>query len=156
MQGYTGLRSLVFAKCGGLISLFPILKCLTTLEVLYIENCENLDLVVREGSQEEFTMSLQVLCISELPQLEVLPQWIKWPARTLQHMTIQGCPNLEALPNLESLAELAIVDCPKLLSLPVCLPVLRFFTISECPKLSRSCQLPIGKNWHKIAHASEI
>ena len=153
------LRVLVIDGCGGLISLFPALKSLTMLEVLYIENCENLDLIEGEGNQEEFKMSLRVLNISELPQLVVFPQWINGSARTLQHMTIEGCPNLTALPNLESLTQLAIVDCPKLLSLPegkLCLPALRVFKIAECPELSSRCQPEIGKDWHKIAHASEI
>uniref|UniRef100_A0A2N9EE74 Rx N-terminal domain-containing protein n=1 Tax=Fagus sylvatica TaxID=28930 RepID=A0A2N9EE74_FAGSY len=162
-QGYTGLQKLDIMNCGGLISLFPNLKCLTALEVLYIVNCGKLDLTEGEDNQEEFTMSLRAVAFCELPQLVALPQWIKWFSRTLQYMLIKDCPNLTALsewpPNLISLRLLQFEDCPKLASLPegkLCLQSLRTFRIRECPELSRRCQPEIGEDWHKIAHASEI
>uniref|UniRef100_A0A2N9HTV1 Disease resistance N-terminal domain-containing protein n=1 Tax=Fagus sylvatica TaxID=28930 RepID=A0A2N9HTV1_FAGSY len=107
MQGYTCLQVLIIIDCGGLISLFSILKCLTALEVLAIRNCEKVDLTEGEDNQEEFTMSLRAVFFWGLPQLVALPQWIKWFSRTLQSMTIVDCPNLtvlpEWLPNLASL-----------------------------------------------------
>uniref|UniRef100_A0A2N9EPM6 Uncharacterized protein n=1 Tax=Fagus sylvatica TaxID=28930 RepID=A0A2N9EPM6_FAGSY len=158
-QGYTSLRMLVIKNCGGLISLFPSLKCLTGLEVLDIKNCKKLVLTEGEENQEEFMMSLRVLRLIELPQMVVLPHWIKQSARTLQRMAINGCPNLTVLPewlsNLSSLRVLVFRSCPKLASLSegqLCRASLRSFIISECPELSRRCQPEIGEEWHKIAH----
>jgi hypothetical protein len=162
-QGYTSLRMLVIKNCGGLISLFPSLKCLTGLEVLDIKNCKKLVLTEGEENQEEFMMSLRVLRLIELPQMVVLPHWIKQSARTLQRMAINGCPNLTVLPewlsNLSSLRVLVFRSCPKLASLSegqLCRASLRSFIISECPELSRRCQPEIGEEWHKIAHVSDI
>ena len=162
-QGYIGLWGLTIEGCGGLISFFPILKCLTTLEFLYIANCEKLDLSKGEDNQEEFTISLWVVGFNELPQLVALPQWVKQSARTLQYMAIKDCRNLswlpEWLPNLTSLRLLSFTDCPKLASLPEgkhCLLSLRTFKIAKCLKLSKRCQLKIGEDWHKIAHVSKI
>ncbi|KAK7854133.1 hypothetical protein CFP56_033394 [Quercus suber] len=78
LQGCTGLlRMLIIDSCGSMISLIPILKLLTSLEVLAIENCEKLDLIEGEDNQEEFPTSLRALSFSGLPQLVVLPEWIK-------------------------------------------------------------------------------
>ena len=119
LQGCTGLlRMLIIDSCGGMISLIPILKLLTSLEVLAIENCEKLDLTEGEDNQEEFPTSLRALSFSGLPQLVVLPEWIKRSAKTLQSISIQSCPNLTTLPewllNLETLKKLLILNCPKL------------------------------------------
>ena len=146
-----------------MISLFPALKFLTSLEVLVIQNCEKLDLTEGEDNQEGFPTSLRALCFIELPQLVVMPEWIKRSIKTLQVLLINNCPNLiafpEWLPNLESLLRLDISSCPKLLSLPQakpCLIALRSFRIARCSELSRRCLPEIGEDWHMISHASEI
>ena len=71
------LQMLIIDSCGGMISLIPIPKFLTSLEVLAIENCEKIDLTEGEDNQEEFPTSLRALSFYELPQLVVLPEWIK-------------------------------------------------------------------------------
>jgi len=79
---------------------------------LVIQNCEKLDLTEGEVNQEGFPTSLQALCFIELPQLVVMPEWIKRSIKTLQVLLINNCPNLiafpEWLPNLESLLRLDI------------------------------------------------
>ena len=163
MQVHTSLRVLRIDNCGGLISLLPTLKFLTTLEALMIENCEKLDLTEMEDNQDDFPTSLRALRFIGLPQLVAMPDWIKCSVKSLQILVIQSCPNLTALPewlvNLESLRRLTILNCPKLSALSkekFCLPALRSFRIAECPELIRRCQPEIGEDWHKIANASEI
>ena len=163
MQVYTSLRILRFDNCGGLTSLLPPLKFLTTLEALAVENCEKLDLIEMEDNQDDFPMSLRALCFTGLPQLVAMPDWIKCSAKSLQILVIQICPNLTALPewlvNLESLRQHTIGNYPKLSCLSkgkLCLPALRSFRVAECLELIRRCQPEIGEDWHKIAHASEI
>ncbi|KAM4077862.1 hypothetical protein ACJW30_12G172100 [Castanea mollissima] len=154
------LRFLRIKNCGGLISLLPILKLLTTLEALVIENCEKLDLIEMEDNQDDFPTSFRALRFSGLPQLVAMPNWIKHSANSLQILVIESCPNLTAFPewlvNLESLRRLMILNCPKLSSLKLCLPALRSFRIAECPELIRRYQPEIGEDWHMIAHASDI
>ncbi|KAM3683776.1 hypothetical protein ACJW31_12G174200 [Castanea mollissima] len=158
-----GLQFLRIVNCGGLISLLPILKFLTTLETLVIENCEKLDLIEMEDNQDDFPTSLRALGFTGLPQLVAMPDWIKRSAKSLQILEIESCPNLTAFPewlvNLESLRQLIILNCPKLFDLSkgkLCLPALRSFKIADCPELIRRCQPEIGEDWHMIAHASNI
>ncbi|KAF3961547.1 hypothetical protein CMV_013841 [Castanea mollissima] len=84
MQVCTSLRCLEIDNCGGLISLLPILKFLTTLEALVIENCEKLDLTEMEDNQDDFPTSLRALGFTGLPQLVAMPDWIKRSANSLQ------------------------------------------------------------------------
>ena len=97
----------------------------------------------------------------QLPQLEALPQWSQRSATTLQEIAIAECPNLTALPdwlpNFVSLSKLGIVSRHKLLSLPMgSLTALRLYGVANCPELIRRCQPEIGKDWLKIALASDI
>ncbi|KAF3947920.1 hypothetical protein CMV_026016 [Castanea mollissima] len=98
MQVCTSLRFLNIDNCGGLISLLPILKFLTTLEALIIENCEKLDLIEMEDNQDDFPTSLRALRFIGLPQLVAMPNWIKRSANSLQILVIESCPNLTAFP----------------------------------------------------------
>ena len=78
--------------------MFPILKFLTRLKVIITENYERLDLADVEDNQEEFLTSLRALKFVELPQLVVLPKWIKRSTKTLQLISFMCCPNLTELP----------------------------------------------------------
>ncbi|KAM3745351.1 hypothetical protein ACB098_06G120000 [Castanea mollissima] len=126
---WNSLRNLPLFNCGNLESLSEMLQGCTCLlrmliidscgEVLAIENCEKLDLTEGEDNQEEFPTRLRAfISFSKLPQLVVLPEWIKRSAKTLQSISIQSYPNLTILPawllNLETLKKLIILNCPKL------------------------------------------
>nr|POE61636.1 putative disease resistance protein rga4 [Quercus suber] len=109
---------------------------------------------------QDLKLSLQKLIIGGLPKLEVLPQWLKGSANTLQLLWIQECENLKALPewlpSLKSLHTLAIGKCPKLSSLPKgmeALTALRQLQIEGCLDLSRKCK---AEDLHKIAHVPLI
>ncbi|KAL4620525.1 hypothetical protein ACB092_06G161100 [Castanea dentata] len=88
MQVCISLRFLHMDNCGGLISLLPTLKFLTTLEALIIENCEKIDLTEMEDNEDDFPTSLRVLGFIRLPQLGKLCL----PA--LRSFIIARCPDL--------------------------------------------------------------
>jgi hypothetical protein len=117
---FTNLRTLVVSGCEKLTSLTLNIKHLTALETLVIKSCEVLSLPEGEDSWD-LKLNLRKVVIEYLPRLEVLPQWFKGSANTLQYMRISKCPNLKALPkwlpSLKSIQTLEIVDCPKLSSL---------------------------------------
>ena len=115
------LRTLTIAQCPRLTSLSLNTKDLTALEILIIVNCKELNLMEGEGSQN-LELSLRKLLIRGLPKLEVLPQWLRRSANTLQMLEIGDCENFttlpEWLPSLKSLQQLGIDNCCQLLSLP--------------------------------------
>ena len=115
------LRTLTIAQCPSLTSLSLNIKDLTALEILIIVNCKELNLMEGEGSQN-LELSLRKLLIRGLPKLEVLPQWLRRSANTLQMLEIGDCENFttlpEWLPSLKSLQQLGIDNCCQLLSLP--------------------------------------
>ena len=115
------LRTLTIAQCPRLTSLSLNIKDLTALEILIIVNCKELNLMEGEGSQN-LELSLRKLLIRGLPKLEVLPQWLRRSANTLQMLEIGDCENFttlpEWLPSLKSLQQLGIDNCCQLLSLP--------------------------------------
>nr|XP_023873046.1 putative disease resistance protein RGA1 [Quercus suber] len=162
MEGnLTYLRTLVVVKCPSLTSLSLSIKHLTALGTLIIGDCEELSLMEMEGEDnQDLKLSLQKLIITDLPKLEVLPQWLRGSANTLQLLLIVECENLNALPEwlprLKSLHTLAIGECPKLSSLlegMEALTALRELKIRGCPDLSRKCR---EEDSHKIAHVPQI
>ena len=131
---------------------------LTALRELKIYNCEELSLTEEEENQD-LKLSLQMLVINCLPKLEVLPQWLKGSANTLQHLEIDDCHNFttlpEWLPSLKSLQRLLILLCPKLSYLPEGmqdLTTLRELKIIGCPNLRTKRK----QDWPQIAHIPEV
>ena len=152
------LRTLAIAACPSLTSLSLNIKDLTALETLIIVNCEKLNLMEGEGSQN-LELSLRKLVIKCLPELKVLPQWLRQSANTLQMLVIEDCKNFTALPEwlpcLKSLQQLEIINCPKLLSLPEGmqgLTTLGLLNITDCPDLIRK----YSEDRSKIAHETEV
>jgi len=138
----TSLENFYFSHCDNLESLFkgillPTLQILslydckslksvsfhviTNLKVLIISQCDKLELSMGLGSQIPDSR-LKIVCLEGLPQLVTLPQWFQGSANSLQTLAIEGCMNLEELPDwlptLICLKVLAIANCPNLLSLP--------------------------------------
>ncbi|KAG6692369.1 hypothetical protein I3842_10G111500 [Carya illinoinensis] len=109
----TNLQTFSFAKCGNLTCLPAIILHLTTLEILYNNECEEVDL--KGGDTQDFNLRLQILHIEELPKLVVLPEWLLGSANALRHLLISDCENLKALPEwlptLKSLQTLEITSC---------------------------------------------
>ena len=162
MKGWTGASPTFehwwFENCPKLTSLSLNIKHLTALETLIIDNCEELNLT--EEDSQDLKLSLQKLKIVTSHKFAVLPQWLQGSANTLQHLEIEECYNLMALPDwfpsLKSLQTLIIIDCPKLSSLPEGmqgLTTLRELIIRDCQFLTRE---RIQEDWSKIAHISEI
>jgi hypothetical protein len=117
----TNLRRLVVAGCKKLTSLTRDIKYLTTLETLVIDDCKELNLTGGEDNRD-LNLSLQKLEIRNIPNLEVLPQWLQGSANTLQHLHIKMRWYLvdlpEWLPSLKLLQTLEIFSCSMLSSLP--------------------------------------
>jgi Leucine-rich repeat (LRR) protein len=152
------LRTLVVVNCPSLTSLSLKMKHLTALELLIIGNCEELCLTDEEDNQD-LKLSLRILVISNLPKLEVLPQWLQGSANTLQQLEIEYCQNFTALPewlpSLKSLQRLRIANSSKLSYLPEGmqgLTALRELTIVACPNLRTRCR----QDWPQIAHVPEV
>jgi hypothetical protein len=144
MQGLKSLRKLVISGCDSLISLPRSIKCLTTLEELFISNCKKLDLMTigeeKEKKIQLLFFSLRIVLFMAVPATIALPeQLLKGSAESLQTFIIEGCPNIEEMPecisNLKKLQNLEIIDCPR---------------------LSERCIRGTGKDWPKIKHIPKI
>ncbi|KAL9381482.1 hypothetical protein Peur_027139 [Populus x canadensis] len=144
MQGLKSLRKLVISGCDSLISLPRSIRCLTTLEELLISNCEKLDLMTiveeKEKKIQPFSFSLRIVLFMAVPATIVLPeQLLEGSAESLQTFIIEGCPNIEEMPecisNFKKLQNLEIIDCPR---------------------LSERCIRGTGKDWPKIKHIPKI
>ncbi|KAG6639441.1 hypothetical protein CIPAW_10G100600 [Carya illinoinensis] len=138
----TNLRILVFVGCESLISLPPIIKHLTSLESLYINYCNEMDLTGGGEDAQDFNLRLQILEIEGLPKVEVLPEWLLGSTNTLKELYIKWCGNLKALPEwlptLKSLQTLVITDCDELSSVPEGInhmKTLRKLMIKHCAQL---------------------
>ncbi|KAF2282638.1 hypothetical protein GH714_043719 [Hevea brasiliensis] len=115
--------------CRSLTSLPQNIECLRELETLCIDECENLDLAMEEGEDNQFPtqFSLQKLELRNLPKLVEFPQWlirlIRGSTNSLKVMKVEGCRNLRELPeclqNMASLPEVQIKDCPQLNNDPI-------------------------------------
>jgi len=132
------------------------------LDSLTIKNCNNLKLSLDHENAIP-KLRLQLLYIESLPQLLSFPQWLQGCADTLHGLFIGDCENLEKLPEWSStlicLNTLAIVNCPKVLSLPDdlhCLPNLEMLVMEGCPELYRRYQPEVGHDWPKISHIKHV
>ncbi|KAK0596612.1 hypothetical protein LWI29_017321 [Acer saccharum] len=166
------LRILSICNCPNLVSLPSSMKCLSSLEGLFLVDCEKLNLDWGRGMEEEDTHQdlngtrphLRALYLEKLPKLVELPQWLlRCSANTLQWLGIEECPNLLALPdslqNLKSLRSFLIQDCPNVSSLPQDmhgLTTLERIEIGGCPTLSERCEQGSGEDWPQIAHVPNI
>ncbi|KAK0598763.1 hypothetical protein LWI29_037759 [Acer saccharum] len=165
------LRTLSIGNCPNLVSLPSSIKYLSSLENLYLSDCEKLNLDWGMGTEEEEEDTHQdlngtrphlgQLGLSELPKLVELPQWLlRCSANTLQRLGIRECHNLLALPDsLQNLKSLLVRDCPQVSSLPQDmhgLTTLEKIEIWGCPTLSERCQQGNGEDWPQIAHVPNI
>ncbi|KAK7850453.1 putative disease resistance protein rga4 [Quercus suber] len=140
------LKNLVIINCPGLSSLSRAMQYLTSLEELWITNCDEFkslsDIDDDDGMEWRHLNCLRSLRFESLLKLESLPAGLQHVA-TLQKLIISACPNLISLPEwiceLTSLEHLVIARCAsKLTSLPAgisCLTSLRVLTIADFPNL---------------------
>ncbi|KAK9724619.1 hypothetical protein RND81_05G087100 [Saponaria officinalis] len=154
------LRKLSIKDCCSLKNISDGMQCLSALETLRIENSKDFEawnISVWEGLN-----SLRILNISDMPNLQVLPQGITC-LTTLQHLSISGLVNLTALPEhisgLSQLCSLKIINCPKLTAIPQSvrgLTSLQMLKIDRCPDLKKRCEQPNGPDWPLIRHISTV
>jgi hypothetical protein len=144
MQGLKSLRKLGIIRCNSLISLPLSIKCLTTLEELFIIDCEKLDLMtIKEEKKEKIqplSLSLRMVIFSNLPATLVLPeQLLQGSAESLETFFISYCQNIREMP-----------DCIRNLN------KLQNLEIRDCPSLSKRCRRGTGEDWPKIKHIPKI
>nr|XP_048330847.1 disease resistance protein RGA2-like [Ziziphus jujuba var. spinosa] len=156
------LKSLRIKKCPKLKYLSPGTQHLVSLEYLYIEDCNELDMCSADVVMWKELKSLHSLQMYGLPQLKTLPEGLQH-VNTLQLLFVGGCNSLMAIPesirNLTSLSKLIICECPNLGSLPEGLQSissLQVLNIWNCPILSQRCQKDKGEDWPKIAHIPNL
>ncbi|CAB4292024.1 unnamed protein product [Prunus armeniaca] len=113
---------------------------LPLLEDLTVRSCSSLEFIpITQGKGKGMTC-LRNLEIKDCEKLSSLPTRLEY-CTSLQELSIQRCPNLEAIPNLDnltSLRNLSIRGCDGLTSLPSGLPScksLSVLTIKSCHNL---------------------
>ncbi|KAK9689209.1 hypothetical protein RND81_09G043500 [Saponaria officinalis] len=154
------MRELYMKDCGSLRNISDGMQCLSALETLGIENCEDVD--AWDTSVWEGLKSLRTLEILGMPNLQVLPQGITC-LTTLQNLCIVGLLNLTALPenigDYSQLCDLSIKWSPKLTAVPQSfssLTSLQTLRIDCCPELEKRCQQPDGPDWPLIRHIPTV
>ena len=102
---------------------------------IWITSCEDIESFPEEDLLPSSVTQLGILCIKYLKGLdkEGLEQ-----LTSLKELTVQGCPNLQTMPD-EGLPA-------SLLSL----------SIIGCPLLEEKCKRETGEYWNKIAHIPHI
>ncbi|XP_062017757.1 putative disease resistance protein RGA3 [Rosa rugosa] len=154
------LRNLWISSCNNLESLPPNMKRMIALDTLTVDDCEELQLMMRSGEGPQGLRSLIIMKSS----LEALPPWLEDSADTLQSIAVSECHNLTALPeliNFKFLEQLRIEECSKLSALPQglqSLTELRELNIKGCTELSKICKRQLkGENWlSKMARQAKI
>uniref|UniRef100_A0A7N2MUI2 BED-type domain-containing protein n=1 Tax=Quercus lobata TaxID=97700 RepID=A0A7N2MUI2_QUELO len=124
------LKDLKIRKCVDLLSILPqqyVMPLCTSLQSLYVENCENL-------SYLPVLLSLEELVVYDCPNLEYL-EGVRHLVNNLcgiedvlstrllscSSLSIRDCPNLTSIPDLQDfhfLTKLEIINCRKLRCLP--------------------------------------
>ncbi|KAL3749256.1 hypothetical protein ACJRO7_010369 [Eucalyptus globulus] len=164
-QSLTSLKSLQIMYCHQLTSLSQGMRHLSSLVVLSIVHCEELDISRDEsGNILDFhgLQSLHSVKITHLPKLASLPQWLL-QASNLEHLNITHCCNLKDIPEqieaLRSLQRLEIMECPLLTSFPKGMQRVTSLThlqIHNCPELEKRCERDAGEEWYKIEHIPHV
>ncbi|XP_039688450.1 putative disease resistance protein RGA3 [Medicago truncatula] len=153
----SNLKWLGISSCGNLKSM-P-LHVIPNLEWLFITNCHKLKFSFHNENQIP-KLKLKLLSLESLPQLVSFPEWLKGCADTLNTLVIDGCENLDELPEWLSTMicfnRFVVINCPKLLSLPDCFSNLESLLIVDCPELCRRYQPEVGHDWHKISHIKQV
>jgi len=132
LQGLQSLKKLKMKMCPKL-QVRAGLKCLTCIEDLTIERCEEV-----EGLQH--MTDLKKLTLRNLPNIEFLFQQLSFG-------------------ELPLLREVRIVECYKLMRLPTSLSLssLEELSIIGCnPELKKRCEKEIGEDWPIIAHIPRL
>lgn len=135
----TSLKRLEIWGCPRLRSLSQAIQYITSLEELWIVNCEEFDPLSDmddDGMEWQRLNCLQSLTFERLPKLESLPAGLQH-VTILQKLVISNCPNMMTLPSwikeLTSLERLGIDGFSNLTSLPdeiSCLRSLRWLIIA--------------------------
>jgi len=126
LEGLQSLKKLEMKWCA--VKVWAGLKCLTCIENLTIQKCEEV-----EGLQH--MTALKNLTLESLPNIEFLLQQLRFE-------------------DLPWLSRLFIVDCDKLMSLPTSLSLsnLENLSIINCnPELKKRCEKETGEDWPRIA-----
>ncbi|KAI3409176.1 uncharacterized protein J3R85_019666 [Psidium guajava] len=144
LQNLTSLEFMWISDCPRLMSLSQGLPHLSSLEILGISNCKDIDFKeVESGSsvQSKGFLNLRSVTIKEAAKPDCLPQRFElFP--NLEKLEIESCSGLVSLPesigNLQSLKRLRIFDCQQLTSLPTAvssLAGLQELELSSCPRV---------------------
>ncbi|KAF8015886.1 hypothetical protein BT93_H1435 [Corymbia citriodora subsp. variegata] len=155
------LKSLHFSNCHKLSNLSCGMRFLSQLQRLFIDFCEELDVLSHDdehGTQWRSLVKLRKITFWCLPKLVALPEGIQH-ITTLESLDVSTCENLMSLPewigNFSSLQNLDVTGCSNLMYLPdgiSRLTSLKTFRILGCPALEERCQRGSGVDWAKIAH----
>ncbi|XP_070012343.1 putative disease resistance protein At3g14460 [Nicotiana sylvestris] len=148
----SSIRSLFIFNMKTLSS--QVLKSLTSLKCLYIQNSPQIQSLLEEG----LPSSLSMLIFHRHDELHSLPTEGLW---RLYYLSIWKCPKLQSVLESElpsSLSKLAITNCPKLKSLPVKgIPSsISELSIHSCPLLKPLLEFEKGDYWPNIAHIPTI
>jgi len=157
IEHFNSLEKLTIKEWKHLKFLTEGFEHLTSLQSLYIENCQELDLELSSTGWKGLK-NLRSLNIRDNPKLETLPLGV-YEVTSLQDLEIHNCPLITYLPktiaNLKLLEKLAISECNKLRSVPKALEnmeSLHTLSILDCTLLLPRCQEDIGRDWPHIAH----
>uniref|UniRef100_A0A453QCA3 Uncharacterized protein n=1 Tax=Aegilops tauschii subsp. strangulata TaxID=200361 RepID=A0A453QCA3_AEGTS len=149
---------MTISECSNLVC-WPTeeLRCLDSLRLLYIMNCNNLEGKTSSAKEETLPLSLEALTISSCCSVVALPSNLGNLTK-LKGLNVSWCNALKALPDglcgLTSLRESQIWGCPTLKKLPQGLlerlSALKRVSIIDCPDLERRCREG-GEYFHLVS-----